>query len=372
MTKKERVLMDTIRYYQELLRDSGMKNQLIQQSKVKTIEIYEEVARYFSPNKVKEITNISEQKIFKLKTSGCCNRSFSGNCLKLNPNQISLHEQYTIEALLKNEEFSHLPLNHIHSFAERQGLLVMSQGTFYKYANILGIKRKYKEEKDEYQVEFLSPKASYPFQILHMDSTFWHCRNGERVHIHFIQDNFSKKILGGVVEFSIKSKSVVRNLSRVIQKYELQDKTLELYCDDGPENKKDVDAYLAKNELKMTKVIANYKTKKSNNSIEAWNKSFKRIVLRKFKIESAKSMRKRLQELIDYYNNLYLPSLNSLTPNEVVEGKTRRDIEKELNKKQILSDRLKSNQNLCCFLKEFENFKDYDCKTLTQYPSKNK
>lgn len=369
MTQKEKALMNAIHHFEKLLSKSGMKNQLIEENKTETISIYEEIERLFYNNKAEKIIKISDKKIFKLKTSGCCNTSISKNCLKLNPNQLSLNEQCIIKKLLENEEFSHLPLNYLHSYAERQGVLIINQNTFYKYANMLNIKRKYKTP-EEYKVEHFSPKASYPFQILHMDSTYWYCENGERVHIHFIQDNFSKKILGGVVSFSTCSKAVTKNLAKAIQKYHLQDKTLELYCDDGPENKKDVDAYLAKNDFKIKKVIANFKTKKSNNSIEAWNKTFKRIVLKKYRIASKEMMIKKLPEMIDYYNNMYIPVLHSLTPNEVVAGKTRKDIEKELNKRQTLSDRLKCNRELCCFLKEAEDFAKYDCKTMTKHKNK--
>lgn len=362
MTKKEKVLLDAVQYYHSLLLKTGKKDELIKSVKNKTIETYEEVLRHFPGDEVKEIMNISEQKIFKLKTSGCCNASLSKNCLKLNPNQITLWEQQIIKRLLEDEQLKHLPINHIWAYAKREGI-VMSKDTFYKYSKKLGIRRSYRKEKT-HKIEIHSPKATYPFQILHMDSTYWICNNGERVHIHFIQDNFSRKILGGVVEFSIKSKEVVVNLKNVIEDNQLQKKTLELYCDDGPENKKEVDAYLAQKDFKIKKVVANYKTKKTNNSIEAWNKTFKRVVLRKFRIESADMMRKKLPEMLAYYNNLYLPTLNSLSPNEVVSGKTYRDLEMEAKIKQAKARRICVNQNLCCHLKEAEDYSQYDCRKV--------
>ncbi|GIM57041.1 hypothetical protein CAPN006_14340 [Capnocytophaga canimorsus] len=362
MTEREKLLMKFIHHYQEIAEKLGKKNLLVGEHKTQFIGLYEKLEIKFNTKEVKQITNIDEQKMFRLKTSGCCNVSLSKNCLKLYPNQLALYEQDMLRKLLTNENFSHLPWSYIHAYAQREGLLTMSLDTFYKYGKDLGFKPQKKEKKSK--MKMFCPKATYPFQILHMDSTFWRCENGERIHIHFIQDNFSKKILGAIVDYSIKSETVVKNLSNVIEENQLQQKTLELYCDDGPENKREVEAYLAANNFVLKKITANYKTKKSNNEIEAWNKKFKHILLRKYSIKSMLHMRKLIPEMLDYYNNLYLPSLESLTPNEVVAGKTRKTIEQEIRVKQNLIRRLEANRNLDCLLKEAQDFQKYDCKSV--------
>lgn len=365
MSKKITVLKQTINCLNDLLEKSGIKNDLIKQSKESFIQTYETAVRHFPIQEVKNIMRISEQKIFKLKTSGRCNVSLSKNCLKLNPTQLCITEQEIIVNLLNHEEYSHLPINYIWAMAKRHGLY-MSLNTFYKYAGKIGSRKKRVREHKE--IKIYSPKASFPFQILHMDSTFWQCSNGERIYIHFIQDNFSRKILGSVVSFSTQSKIVAQNLLKVIKEYHLEDKTLELYCDDGPENKKYVDELLKNNNFKIKKVIANFSTRKSNNMIEAWNRTFKRIVLHKFKLEinSSISMKKKLPIMLNYFNNLYLPSLNTLSPNEVVLGKTYQDLENKIKTKQALEKRIKINKNICCYLKEFDDYSQYNCREVIQ------
>ena len=54
--------------------------------------------------------------------------------------------------------------------------------------------------------------------------------------------------------------------------------------------------------------------------IEAFNKKFKRFIIHGVGFYSLENLSSILPELVDYYNNLYQPSLDRRSPNEVLNG----------------------------------------------------
>ena len=289
----------------------------------------------------------NRQKIFHLKVAGKCTRSTSKYCLKLCPTQLSLTEQLLIKNYLSDNKYDNLPVNHIWAEAQRNGLYV-SKNTFYKYVRQIQGKKQAKEIKDDKKIMIRATRA---FEILHMDSTTFRCLNGERVYVHFVMDNFSRMVLGAVPSYSSKSIVVANNLVAVISKFGLHDNPFELYCDDGPENHGYVSELLKKKTIKIRKIVANYRTDTSNNMIEAWNKKFKRIILKKFKAKTFENLEEQLPEMMDYFNNLYLPVLGTLTPNEVITGVSYEDIGTKDKMAEAKMLRLSENKLLICNIK---------------------
>lgn len=352
------VLLD---YAIEMLEVSDTKYNMMKKHREKFISTYDEAQKYFSEKQIQDLLRISEQKVFNTKILDRCKKSISQRCIRLMPTQLCLPEQMLIKFFLENEEFKYLPINCRWSIAQREGLMV-SLHTFYKYAaKILGKNIKKQEKKSE---KTKSIKSIAPFQILHMDSTIIRCFNSERIYIHFIMDNYSRKILGAAISNSSKSSVVAQNIEKVIREYQLEDKEIQLYCDDGPENKKEVNKLLKTSGFKVKKVIANYKEGTTNNMIEAWNKRFKRVVFPKFKIQSKKDLKKKLPQMIDYYNNFPLPTLRTLTPNEAVTGYTLEQILLKERIEKAKQKRLEINRNLHCNLKEMIDFSDFDCNII--------
>ncbi|WP_172914228.1 DDE-type integrase/transposase/recombinase [Capnocytophaga canis] len=348
-------------YVTKMLQKSGNRYDLMKKYKEEFISAYDKAQNYLSEKQIQDLLQVSEQIVFNTKILGRCKKSISQKCIKLMPNQLCLHEQLLIKFFLEDEEFKHLPINCRWAIAQRDGLMV-SLGTFYRYAaKILG---KSIEKRNRISEKSKSIKAITPFQILHMDSTLIRCFNSERVYIHFIMDNYSRKILGAAVSNSSKSNVVAKNIEKVIKEYELQNKEIQLYCDDGPENKKDVNKLLKNSDFKVKKVIANYKEGTTNNMIEAWNKKFKRIVFPKFKIKSKKDLIKKLPKMIEYYNNSPSPVLRTLTPNEAVTGCTLEQLLLKEKMNQAKQNRLEINRNISCNLKEMIDFKDFDCNII--------
>ena len=348
------VLIDCLN---QLIDSSGKRHQMVNTSKEKILEAYEAAKNFLPVEIINKQLKITNQKIFRLNVAGKCNLSSSKYCLKLCPTQLSLSEQLLIRNYLSDSKYGNLPMNHIWAEAQRNGLYI-SVHTFYKYARQIRGKIEIKEKKEH---KMTSIHAENTFEILHMDSTTFKCGNGERVYVHFVMDNRSRKVLGAVPSYSSKSKVVADNLKDVISKYDLHNKSFELYCDDGPENHGDVTDLLKDKTIKITKIVANYKNHTSNNMIEAWNKKFKQIILKKFKAESFEDLEVRLPKMMDYFNNLNLPILKTLSPNEVVTGVKYEDIGIREKMEGAKNMRLNQNRILICNIKTLSQKMNHNC-----------
>ena len=351
------VLIDCLN---EIIDNSGKRGQLVNSSKDKIMAAYEAAKNLLPVETINEQLKISNQKLFRLRASGKCDLSISKSCLKLCPMQLSVSEQSLIKAYLNDKEYENLPVNHIWSKARRDGLYV-SVNTFYKY--VRRIRGKTIKEDKEYEAKRDIVTSSRSFEILHMDSTTFRCQNGERVYVHFIMDNYSRKVLGAVPSFSSKSVVVANNLKSVISNYNLYNIPFEIYSDDGPENHGDVNTLLKDKSINVTKVVANYQTRKSNNMIEAWNKKFKHIILKKFKIKSFIHLEDELPFMLDYFNNLSLPVLNTLSPNEVATGVKYEDLEIKERMDNAKALRLGQNREFDCKINFNTVQTNFSCQT---------
>ena len=341
----------------DLIDCSGKRNEMINAAKEKIIQAYDIAKNYLPVEEVNKQLRLTNQKIFRIKVSGKCKRSASKYCMKLCPTQLCLTEQLLVRKYLADNKYENLPINHIWADAYRNGLYI-SKATFYKYVNQIRGKKPIKEKKEYKSIEIRSDK---PFGILHMDSTTFRCQNGERVYVHFIMDNYSRTVLGAVPSYSSKSVVVANNLKNIIQKYKLRNVPFELYCDDGPENHGDVTELLKSKRMKAIKIVANYKTHTSNNMIEAWNKKFKRFILTKFQAKSLTDLKKQLPEMVDYFNNLYLPVLDTLSPNEAISGIKFEDLEMKSKMAEAKKHRLSQNRLLICNIKDLSKKPHYNC-----------
>ena len=109
-----------------------------------------------------------------------------------------------------------------------------------------------------------------------------------------------------------------------------------------------VSNFLSNENVRIEKIVANYKTRKSNNMIEAWNKKFKQVILRKFKPYSFDHLQELLPEMIDYINNLKLPVHKTLSANEMLGGIKFEDHELKTKMTKARQIRLEQNQLIKC------------------------
>ncbi len=331
--------------FNEMLDSTGERDRLEKRNREKLVQAYF-LARNFLPRKtLEEKIGINEKRIKQWATYKKCKTSVLKKCFLNAPQQLTLSEQEKFKRYFTDPENSNLPRNHIWAKARREGLYISRQ-TFSKYAIAYAGLIEPKERNKDHEGETIT--ARKPFTILHMDSTMVKCSNGERCYIHFIMDNYSRNILGAVPSYSSKSETVAQNLKQVIVKNRLYNRSIKLYCDDGPENHGFIHELMRNDHrIRISQIIGTY-IKKSNNLIERWNHKFKHIILKKYKLESFQHLADILPEMIDYNNNLHLPVLHTLTPNEVIKGKKKKDINDAYEVKLAISRRSAENRTLNC------------------------
>ena len=327
----------------------------------RTMEVVDEMMKKYdySLDEIFDMLEINFQKYFHLKTAGRCPATLSKNCLKIVPNQLTVDEQKLLTDLLNHPIYKFLPINHIWAIGQRKKGLMISLYTFYRYTILYrGYIRK---PTTHYRIEMMKVRANYPYQKLHMDSTMVKCDDGERVWIHFIMDNFSRKILGAVIDNSTKSMNVAENVIKSIKKYKLENRNIELYCDDGPENRGFVEKLLKQENIKIKKIIANYSTAISNNMIEHFNHKFKSYILDIWKKHSADYLNENIDNMMNFYNNLYMPIHKNCSPNEVADGIRGEDL--DMKKQMEIAQKLRREKNSCydCSLSQTDWDKDFDC-----------
>jgi putative transposase len=316
------------------------------QNKDKIINAYFQARKYLPRDTLNSRLRLNERRVHQWTAEKTCEKSIIKKCFLTYTGQLTISEQEQFKRYLHNPEYSNLPRNHIWAKARREGLM-MGLRSFYKYAHALDGYREVKQKRREFPVTTI--RADKPLAILHMDSTLISCLNGERVYIHFIMDNYSRKILGAVPTYSSKSEVVAMNLKQVIIKNRLYDKYIKLYCDDGPENQVYVkDLIRTDRRIRIDRIVATYNFQKNNNMIEYWNHKLKYIVLKRYKPESFKHLQSILPEMINYSNNLHLPVLNTLSPNEAIKGKKKKDVYNDLQTILARHRRKIENNKLIC------------------------
>ncbi len=329
----------------DVLDSTGERDRLLLKNKEKVVEAYFQAKNYIPKERLTKRLRMTEKKVLIWAAHKKCEVSMLKQCFNRYTKQLTILEQDLLKQYLFAAENSHLPRRYIWAKARREGLLV-SDRTFWKYIlSFAGYKENAVKKKVSLSEQIVSKK---PFEILHMDSTMVKCVNGERFYIHFIMDNYSRKILGAVPSYSSKSETVAMNLKQVISKHRLYYRDIKLYSDDGPENHGSIKEFLQSDKRILIDHIRGTFTKRTNNMIETFNYKFKYIILRKYRPYSFKQVERKLPEMIEYYNNLYLPVLDTLSPNEAIKGRKKKSVEIPYNVKLVTQRRMLENRQINC------------------------
>lgn len=197
-------LLVMINCLNDMIDSSGEREMMTENTKEKIVQAHARAKIFLSPKTINKRLKISSQKISRGTTEKKCKSSITKHCFLSCPAQLTLSEQTILKNYLLDPNYSNLPRNHLWALARRRNLHV-SLPTFYKYCrDVNGSPIPFKLEKRE----TIRIRATEPFRILHMDSTRITCKNYERIYVHFIMDNFSRKILGAVPSYSSKSEVV--------------------------------------------------------------------------------------------------------------------------------------------------------------------
>ncbi|WMJ74868.1 hypothetical protein RCC89_17120 [Cytophagaceae bacterium ABcell3] len=234
-------------------------------------------------------------RVTKLKLS-CLSQPFS-LCLKRHPLQLSGNEVNTMKDLLSS--FPCWPVSSIAHYARRNSLLLVSLSTWYKYANLLGLKRVFKKSPEKLK----GIVSERPNQFLHVDTTFYRLRDGMKRAIVFVSDNFSRNILGWSIAEKCCADNVKNALSMAIQtmKFHYPDFVCAtLVADGGSENHPVSQLLETTPDPKITKVVALKDIAFSNSPVEAVNKVMKRY-LRYYDPDSDERLSKCLSLAVEDY-----------------------------------------------------------------------
>ncbi len=164
-------------------------------------------------------------------------------CQKRHPNQLLPNEVKVIKQYLFDERFINWSTLYVYYQALRDGMLFMDIGTWYKYANRLGIRRKFFKPSKNNKVGI---RATGPMQMLHMDVTIFRPLDQTKAYIYFIVDNFSRAILGWQCSLEYSSSIALDLLKTVINDYNIRS-SAQLITDGGPENMGEVSGFTADN-----------------------------------------------------------------------------------------------------------------------------
>jgi len=336
-------LVDT--FHEIIIKVKGVKTSLRKYNDL-IINTIESVKEFVPINTALKVFNLSRSTFehYKNRLIYKCDASYFNWCVKRHPNQLLESEIQVIKSYMTHRNYKFWSKSSVYLKAVRDEKLSCGLATFYKYCSLLGFSNIRPIRKTEFYNPFVS---GYPNQLWCADVTIFKTLNGNKYHLHFLMDHYSKKILGYKIE-STSSAIAIRNL--ISQAYHnFEPNNLKFLSDGGCENvNTTVRNFLTSVEDPIKHLIAQKTVSFSNSMIEAFNKTLKYQFLYPNHPNSYKQLKIFLEESVEIYNN-QKPQMNlgGNTPNETFNGKTielnnytknfhtQKAIRIELNKKSM-------------------------------------
>lgn len=247
-----------------------------------------------------------------------CESSLINLCRKYRPNQLTVDDIKTLLRYLSDDRYKSWSLINIYYRMLDDGTLFIGRSTFYKYAALLGIKRRFKKWK----IYGKSIRAKRPGQVLHADVSVFKLANRAQVFLHVLIDNFSRKILKCEVS-DIKSAAITcENIKSVMIEYPvILGAECDLIVDGGSENKGELDLLIAEKSSSLKKIVALKDVVFSNSMVEATNKILKNNYLLDHKFTCVDSLQEFLDGvLLDFNSERNNAQLYGLTPDRAFAG----------------------------------------------------
>lgn len=280
-----------------------------------------------------------------------CGISVLNRCFKKHPNQLTQEDVENIKELYRKREYACWPNSSIYYKGLQENLINCSITTFYKYINLLGLKKKFITPPPNWK----GCKSTRSNEFFHVDTTFIRkLPSGEKAAIVLLSDNFSKAILGYNLASENGAEFVRKAMEmgiKTVQKChpDLIEKTT-LVADGGSENHASciTELITATKSPTLNKVIALKDVLFSNSPIEAINKIMKRYI-RHHKPQNFEELEKLLPKIINDYNCIrpHL-ALKGMTPMDVYTNKTPTNFTDQLALARKL--RVEKNMQKCCAL----------------------
>ena len=320
------------------------KNELLKLNKTVILDTIEKTQAILGTKRILKSMGISCSKLYYWIEKKKCQNSIFQLCQSRHPNQLLPVEVDVIRKYLLDERFINWSSLSIYYQALRDKTVFMGIGTWYKYANRLGIKRKFFRISRK---KVIGIRASRPLQILHMDVTIFKPLDNTKVYIYFIVDNFSRAILIWKASVEYSSSIAMTLLKESISKHGIHpDSTL--ITDGGPENHGEVSSFIADNQ-NINQLIAQKDIIQSNSMIESVNKHIKYYYLFKRDLKDLNDTIRYLSNSVDDYNDKPHGKLYGLTPYEVLNGNEPAKDNYQNDIAEARKKRLLQNQSIeCC------------------------
>ena len=298
-----------------LFKYADSKDELLKLNKTVILNTIEKVQPILGTKRILKSIGLSYSQMYYWIEKKKCQNSIFQLCQPRHPNQLLPTEVDIVKDYLIDERFKNWSSLSIYYQALRDKTVCMGIGTWYKYANRFGIKRKFFRINRKQEIGI---RASRPLQILHMDVTIFKPLDNTKVYIYFIVDNFSRVILNWKTSVEYSSSIAMTLLKESISKHGVRpDSTL--ITDGGPENQGEVSKFTAGNQ-DIIQLIAQKDIIQSNSMIESVNKHIKYYYLFKNELKNLQDTITYLSTSVPDYNNKPHGRLYGLTPNEVLNG----------------------------------------------------
>lgn len=318
----KRIFMSYVRIGRFIQSIAGEKTvrKLFKKNKEGLIDMIERAKEGMPMNQVLRCLKISRStyNVWVQSFFGDCAISPMNLCKVRHPNQLKADEVETIKELLTDEKIEHWSISDIAHYARREGLLYLSQSTWYKYANLLGLRRKQARHRKPRRRKGIRAKA--PNELWHADVTYF--RIGTKVYyIYLVIDNFSRKVLSYLVSDKLSARNRLKTVTEAYEnEHGILYNDMRLMVDGGSENNnKIMSEFLAMNP-NLSKKVAFKDIAYSNNQIESHNAQLKRLYLYREKIHTSKKLKAVVSHAIHEFNNIKpYSALDGMTPAEAHE-----------------------------------------------------
>jgi transposase InsO family protein len=327
-----------------LFKHADNKEELLRLNKTVILNTIEKVKPILGTKRILKSIGLSHSQMYYWIEKKKCHNSIFQLCQSRHPNQLLPTEVDIVKNYLLDERFKNWSSLSIYYQALRDKMVFMGIGTWYKYANRLGIKRKFFRINRK---NVIGIRASRPLQLLHMDVTIFKPLDNTKVYIYFIVDNFSRAILNWKASIEYSSSIAMTVLKEAIQIHGIRLDT-KLVTDGGPENHGEVSTFVSNRE-NLKQLIAQKDIIQSNSMVEAVNKHIKYYYLFKKDLQDLNDTIRYLSNSVDDYNDKPHGKLYGLTPYEVLNGKDPAKDNYQNDIAEARKKRLLQNQSIeCC------------------------
>ncbi len=242
-----------------------------------------------------------------------CRLDDQPSCPRSRPMRISARELDTMRLLTMSKALVHFPIRALALFAQRQDLVHVSVGTWYRTIKKRGWRR------PRFRIHPRSPsvglRATYAGQYLHVDITVIKLLDGTIAYVQAIIDNFSRLILAHAVSRSKTARETAALIRQARSALGVGEPEVTVVADDGGENVADnVDVSAALSDCDMTMLIAQTDILSSNSMIERFWSSMKHNFLFMQRLSSITALRR--------FADFYVVEHNTVIPHNAFQGQT--------------------------------------------------